>query len=145
MSDRCHPHGARACRRCETGEHLDAETLQAWRVIYTHMLAGQHVDPAEGDRILTLIDALNAERAAHATTKAELDKYLAAFSEQFDQREEYEAECKKLWPIEERADVLAAKVARVEALPAKWDATRGFHKMICAEQLRAALAGDGDD
>lgn len=59
-----------------------------------------HRSPVDLSRLKERIKTLEAELAE---VKAERDKYLAAYSEVFDQRDEYAAECKRLWPIEEQA------------------------------------------
>jgi hypothetical protein len=63
------------------------------------------------------------EKLAQVT--ADRDKYLTAFSEQFDQREEYTAECKRLWPIETERDALVEAVrALADDIKADFDAYR---------------------
>lgn len=90
------------CARCGVFDEVGA--LDAIR---TERAARQTAE-AERDglrRTVATIEAGQAKSEARAKrAEAERDKYLSAFSEQFDQREEYAAECKRLWPIEERAE-----------------------------------------
>ena len=81
--------------------------------------ADLHDARAEVSALLDRLEAAEAER----------DKYLAAFSEQFDQREEYAVECKRLWRME----------ARVELLAETWESFPGSIRAFCADDLRAAL------
>lgn len=104
-----------------------------------HDLTGQHATDLDG--------ALAAERAAHATTKAERDKAAAklgvamkrvAAGKPSDRSEKAEA---MLAAAEARAVVLAAKVARCEALAERM--ARGLPREAgFARELRAALGGD---
>lgn len=100
-----------------------------------------------------LAQALAAAGFGHvASVEAERDKFVAAFSEQFDQREEYAAECKRLWPTEERLEAAEAQVAAVRALADEWSTTdgpvdgsyrTGEHSYSYGRLLRAALDGEG--
>lgn len=149
MSDRCFPHGARACRRCETpGELLDAGKLEQLRRAYDNEnWRGWGVTRVVHD----LIDALVAERAAHATTKAELeraekdsiiyaDKFESATARAASEFKRANDNAEKLRATRERAEAAEAKVARVEAL-----VNRGGRTLGIREVRDWALAGDGDD
>lgn len=57
------------------------------------------------DQLTNWIERYVAELVRSAET--DRDRFLRAFSQQFDQREEYEVECKRLWTMEERLTVLA--------------------------------------
>lgn len=96
---------------------LTPEELAAWREDAHDPKTGIDARTLElKRRILALLDAL-------AETKRERDKYLAAYSEMFDQRDEYAAECKRLWPIEEQvadAERRGAVAALREAADEVW-------------------------
>jgi hypothetical protein len=125
---------------------VDVDRLRNWALAYERLMIGglgpeahtAGVDGFGGDGyeypyitaadVLALLDRLEA-------AEADRDKYLAAFSEQFDQREEYAVECKRLWRLE----------ARVEALVDDWESWSPSAWDDPAEDLRAALDGAAGD
>lgn len=87
-------------------------------------------------------NALYAAHAELAKVKAERDKYLIAYSEMFEQRDEYLAECKRLWPIEEQ-------VADADRRGAErgWDEgyTKGTSAVWFDETVNPYRLTEGDD
>lgn len=144
MSDRCRTHKARACRKCDTSEHLDA--AQRWYEaedrVYEWLLdrAPESIIDAAALWSETLA-ALKAERAAHATTKAERDAALDQMPKPWERVVNVDDHDSLIAEADEslaRIDVLAAKVARIENLLL----TADDDTCITAVAIRVALAGD---
>ncbi|GAB2970172.1 hypothetical protein [Nocardioides montaniterrae] len=73
MSDRCHPHNCRACKKCEGRVAGTVELTEEQRAEWREKAAADRCPPQDG-RILALLDALDAAEARLAAVEADRDE-----------------------------------------------------------------------